>query len=87
MNAGYGLTDVGRRRQHNEDAYLIDDARGLYVVADGVGGHAKGEVASAESVDAFDRGRPLASRNIPAVAAAGAVSRPSMSCEPSARSL
>ncbi|MFH2007550.1 MAG: protein phosphatase 2C domain-containing protein [bacterium] len=51
MNAGYGLTDVGRRRQHNEDAYLIDDTRGLYVVADGVGGHAKGEVASAEAVE------------------------------------
>ncbi len=51
MNKGYGITDVGRRRQHNEDAFLIDDARGLYVVADGVGGHAKGEVASAESVE------------------------------------
>lgn len=51
MTTGFGLTDVGRRREHNEDAYLIDDARGLYVVADGVGGHAKGEVASAEAVE------------------------------------
>ncbi|MDY0004430.1 MAG: protein phosphatase 2C domain-containing protein [Polyangia bacterium] len=51
MTAGFGLTDVGRRRSHNEDAYLIDDDRGLYVVADGVGGHAKGEVASAEAVE------------------------------------
>ncbi len=51
MNKGYGLTDVGRRRDHNEDAFLIDDSRGLYVVADGVGGHAKGEVASAEAVE------------------------------------
>ncbi len=51
MNKGYGLTDVGRRRQHNEDAFLIDDSRSLYVVADGVGGHAKGEVASAEAVE------------------------------------
>ena len=46
-----GLTDVGRRRPHNEDAFLLDDALGLYVVCDGVGGNAKGEVASAESVE------------------------------------
>lgn len=51
MTVGFGLTDVGRRRSHNEDAYLIDNDRGLYVVADGVGGHAKGEVASAEAVE------------------------------------
>jgi protein phosphatase len=35
----------------NEDALLCDDALGLYVVADGVGGHARGEVASGEAVD------------------------------------
>jgi protein phosphatase len=46
-----GYTDVGKRRQHNEDFFLCDDAVGLYVVADGVGGHAKGEVASREAVD------------------------------------
>ena len=42
---------MGRRRPHNEDSYLCDDDLGLYIVADGVGGNAKGEVASAESVD------------------------------------
>jgi len=47
----YALTDVGRKRPQNEDAFLADDTLGLYVVADGVGGHAKGEVASAESVE------------------------------------
>lgn len=45
-------TDIGRRRSHNEDAYLVDDALGLYVVADGMGGHAAGDVASAEAVEA-----------------------------------
>ncbi len=47
----FGLTDRGRRRPHNEDAFICDDVLGLYVVADGVGGHAKGEVASQESVE------------------------------------
>jgi len=44
-------TDVGRRRQINEDALFRDDARGFYVVADGVGGHNKGEIASREAVE------------------------------------
>ncbi len=44
-------TDIGRRRPHNEDAFFRDDARGFYVVADGVGGHNKGEIASREAVD------------------------------------
>lgn len=42
---------MGRRRELNEDAFQCDDQLGLYLVADGVGGHAKGEVASAEAVD------------------------------------
>jgi protein phosphatase len=50
-SVSYGLSDVGRRRPHNEDAYLSDDVLGLYVVADGVGGNAKGELASQESVE------------------------------------
>jgi protein phosphatase len=44
-------TDVGRRRQINEDAFFRDDDKGFYVVADGVGGHNKGEIASREAVD------------------------------------
>lgn len=43
-------THVGRRREHNEDALLADDSLGLFIVADGVGGQAKGEIASAEAV-------------------------------------
>ncbi len=45
------LSDSGRKRAHNEDSYFADDSLGFYVVADGVGGHAKGEVASAEAVE------------------------------------
>ena len=47
----YGGSDVGRRRQMNEDAFLCDDTLGLWLVADGMGGHAAGEVASQEAVD------------------------------------
>lgn len=48
---GFGLTDVGRRRVSNEDAFFVDDDLGLYIVADGMGGHNAGEVASQEAVD------------------------------------
>lgn len=45
-------TDVGRKRAANEDNFLIDKSLHLFVVADGMGGHAAGEVASAMAVHA-----------------------------------
>lgn len=50
-----GLTDVGRKRTHNEDSYLIDDEIQLYVVADGMGGHAGGGTASRIAVETVDK--------------------------------
>jgi serine/threonine protein phosphatase PrpC len=48
-----GKTDVGMVRDHNEDSFAMDDDLGLVVVADGMGGHAAGEQASAIAVQSI----------------------------------
>lgn len=51
-----GQTDIGKKRKINQDAFLIDEEKGLFIVADGLGGHRAGEKASvlaAETIQNF----------------------------------
>lgn len=61
-----GLTDVGLRRSHNEDAFFLSDEAGLYLVADGMGGHSFGEVASAMAVETVSKKFLSSNREKPA---------------------
>ncbi len=53
-----GASDTGNIRTNNEDAYLVQDAAGLFAVADGVGGYEGGEIASRISVDTLAQALP-----------------------------
>jgi serine/threonine protein phosphatase PrpC len=55
MWMGFGQTHTGWVRENNEDSLLVNDALGLYLVADGMGGHAAGEVASRHAVETVER--------------------------------
>lgn len=55
----YALTDVGRKREHNEDSFLCAPEVGLFAVADGMGGHQAGERASRMAVERLREGLSL----------------------------
>lgn len=52
--ASHALTDVGKKRQKNEDNYLINEKLRLYIIADGMGGHSGGEYASKLAVTTIE---------------------------------
>jgi serine/threonine protein phosphatase PrpC len=65
---GWATTDVGSKRDHNEDSFLCNEEAGLFAVADGMGGHLGGERASRMAVEILEQ---EIAPQVPALRAAG----------------
>lgn len=50
----FGISDVGKRREKNEDSFLVNEDLGLYAVADGMGGHLGGDFASGLAIGTLE---------------------------------
>jgi protein phosphatase len=61
---GWATTDVGRKRDHNEDSYLCNNQMALFAVADGMGGHLGGERASRLAVEILEHEMAQASAGV-----------------------
>jgi serine/threonine protein phosphatase PrpC/CRP-like cAMP-binding protein len=66
--AAFSATDVGRSRTTNEDSHLVDAALGLFMVCDGMGGHAAGEIASQKACETVQAELTRARARLEAVA-------------------
>ncbi len=78
-------TDIGLRRKNNEDLFFVDEKMGLFIVADGMGGHAAGEVASQIAVETICQSLQTTDQNSPQEQLKQAIENANQAVEQAAR--